>query len=322
MEEAMLTKLQESFSQLQELTAYLDEVESKQKKQVKEESESDQQNQQHQPQSTTIEIIEDSAAPASSPAPESKEPESKEAEEQVAAAEDKEDTEDKEEDTTDTPIAFLEANRLRCADLPFTIDEFKKAKKEADADEEADAVTVNITSIPVALLDLKPAEVMTTAAAIVSSLVETQHPVLPGEAVRMKNEKSYVSIYRKSASEVLFTWISYPTEKEIAAAANQIQSQSKPPAYTVLIDQGIQVASLIFKCTKTDESTLTFEFNSESVEGWSADISSAVTNMVGRFFSSKKRNQGGQLVGKKAYMNLTRMSDDEVLFTWITYPRA
>ena len=313
----MLTKLKDSFSQLQQLTAYLDEVESKQK--IKEENNTNQKN-----QTTTIEIIEDSAAPASSPAPESKESESKEPEEQVAAAA-AEGKEDKEEDS---PIAFLEANHLRCADLPFTIDEFKKAKKEAEAEAEAEAeeeaVTVNITSIPVALMDLKPAEVMTTAAAIVSSLLETQHPVLPGEAVRMKNEKSYVSIYRKSASEVLFTWISYPTEKEIAAAANQIQSQTqgKQPPYTVLIDQGIQVASLIFKCTKSDDTELTFEFNSESVEGWSADISSAVTNMVGRFFTSKKRNQGGQLVGKKAYMNLTRMSDDEVLFTWVTYPRA
>jgi uncharacterized protein YbaA (DUF1428 family) len=301
MEEAMLTKLQESFSQLQQLTAYLDEVESQQK--IKEENMTNKSD-----QATTIEIIEDSAAPA----PESKESESKEPEEQVAA-----------EDTEESPIAFLEANHLRCADLPFTIDEFKKAKPAAGEN----AVTVNITSIPVTLMDLKPAEVMTTAAAIVSSLIETQHPVLPGEAVRMKNEKSYVSIYRKSASEVLFTWISYPTEKEIAAAANQIQSQNqenpaKTPAYTVLIEQGIQIASLIFKCTKSDETELTFEFNSASVEGWSADISSAVTNMVGRFFSSKKRNQGGQLVGKKAYMNLTRMSDDEVLFTWITYPRV
>jgi len=287
MEEAMLTKLQESFSQLQQLTAYLDEVESQQK--IKEE------NMTNKPdQATTIEIIEDSAAPA--PAPESKEPE-----EQVAAASSAAAAEAAAaEDTEESPIAFLEANHLRCADLPFTIDEFKKAKPEAEAGE--NAVTVNITSIPVTLLDLKPSEVMTTAAAIVSSLIETQHPVLPGEAVRMKNEKSYVSIYRKSESEVLFTWISYPTEKEIAAAANQIQSQRQenPPPYTVL----------------------TFEFNSESVEGWSADISSAVTNMVGRFFSSKKRNQGGQLVGKKAYMNLTRMSDDEVLFTWITYPRV
>lgn len=309
----MLTKLQESFSQLQQLTAYLDEVESQQK--IKEE------NMTNKPdQATTIEIIEDSAAPASSPAPESKEteskePESKEPEEKVAAAA---------ADAEESPIAFLEANHLRCADLPFTIDEFKKAKKEAGAEAGENAVTVNITSIPVTLLDLKPTEIMTTAAAIVSSLIETQHPVLPGEAVRMKNEKSYVSIYRKSESEVLFTWISYPTEKEIAAAANQIQSQRQenPPPYTVLIEQGIQVASLIFKCTKSDETELTFEFNSASVEGWSADISSAVTNMVGRFFSSKKRNQGGQLVGKKAYMNLTRMSDDEVLFTWITYPRV
>jgi uncharacterized protein YbaA (DUF1428 family) len=310
MEEAMLTKLQESFSQLQQLTAYLDEVESQQK--VKEENNTNQKN-----QTTTIEIIEDSAAPAPAPAPapESKEPESKEPEEKVAAA-----AAAAAEDTEESPIAFLEANHLRCADLPFTIDEFKKAKPAADEN----AVTVNITSIPVALMDLKPAEVMTTAAAIVSSLIETQHPVLPGEAVRMKNEKSYVSIYRKSESEVLFTWISYPTEKEIAAAANQIQSQRQenPPPYTVLIEQGIQIASLIFKCTKSDDTELTFEFNSESVEGWSADISSAVTNMVGRFFSSKKRNQGGQLVGKKAYMNLTRMSDDEVLFTWITYPRV
>ena len=306
----MLTKLQESFSQLQQLTAYLDEVESQQK--VKEENNTNQKN-----QTTTIEIIEDSAAPAPAPAPapESKEPESKEPEEKVAAA-----AAAAAEDTEESPIAFLEANHLRCADLPFTIDEFKKAKPAADEN----AVTVNITSIPVALMDLKPAEVMTTAAAIVSSLIETQHPVLPGEAVRMKNEKSYVSIYRKSESEVLFTWISYPTEKEIAAAANQIQSQRQenPPPYTVLIEQGIQIASLIFKCTKSDDTELTFEFNSESVEGWSADISSAVTNMVGRFFSSKKRNQGGQLVGKKAYMNLTRMSDDEVLFTWITYPRV
>lgn len=257
-------------------------------------------------QSTTIEIIEDSAAEKPTETPTEAPTEAPTAEKHEVGSE---------SNVEESPISFLEELRLRVADLPFTIDESKKADSP---------VVVEITSIPVTLIDLKPSEIMTSAAAVVSSLIETQYPVLPGEAVRMKNEKSYASVYRKSASEVLFTWVTYPTqnERKAAEAESQAQIQAKTPSYIVLIEKGIQCANVIFKCTKSDENTMTFEFNSDSVESWSDEVSSAVTGMVGQFFSSNTRKQGGQLVGKKAYMSLTRMSDDEVLFTWITYPRA
>lgn len=277
MEKEILTQLQNTFNQLQELSGSIgNDIDE-----------------------SVIEIIEEKVEEALATA----------VEEALAAAPEEALSAAPEEKN---PITFLEKNCLRVADLPFTIDESKKADKSA---------SVAITSVPVALLDLKPTEIMTTAASIVSSLIETQHPVLPGEAIRMNNKMSYASVYRKSVSEVLFTWISYPTATEIAAVS-QAPPEGKTPPYAVLIEKGIQVSSLIFKCTKSDGKTLTFEFNSESVEGWSDDVSSAVTNMVGQFLNSNTRKQGGQLVGKKAYMSLTRISDNEVLFTWITYPRA
>jgi len=305
MEEEILSQLQDSFKQLHQMTEHIEELARQKSK------------------STTIEIIEDTAAeapaetPAETPAEAPVETPAEAPAETPAEAPAETPTEVGSESNVDeSPISFLEDKRLRVADLPFTIDESKNADDKS--------ANIEITSIPVALIDLKPSEIMTTAAAIVSSLLETQYPVLPGEAVRMKNGKSYTSIYRKSLSEVLFTWVTYPTqnERKAAEAESHAQRQGKAPSYAVLIEKEIQVSSLIFKCTKSDENTLTFEFNSESVEGWSDNISSAVTCMVGQFYSSKKRSQCGQLVGKKAYMSLTRMSGDEVLFTWITYPPA
>jgi hypothetical protein len=308
MEEAILSQLQDSFKQLHQMAEHIEELE----RQEKEKS-----------QSTTIEIIEDTAAEKPTEAP--TETPTETPAETPADAPTETPTETPadaptevgaESNVDESPISFLEDKRLRVADLPFTIDESKNADDKS--------ANVEITSIPVALIDLKPSEIMTSASAIVSSLLETQYPVLPGEAVRMKNEKSYVSIYRKSVSEVLFTWVTYPTqnERKAAEAESQTQVQTKLPSYAVLIEKGIQCANVIFKCTKSDQNTMTFEFNSESVEGWSDNMSSAVTSMVGKFFSLNKRSQCGQLVGKKAYMSLTRMSGDEVLFTWITYPRA